>query len=120
MAEVIQPQKLDTAVPSQAAMEVVGQCPGDKRKIDQIASTPPASSAGDITGGELAAVQEGGGLFSESDVQTQPICATAEHEMQLTASFTCSSSHEALRKQLMEQNERTRKARLLTERSTPY
>ena len=119
--EASRPQRLDSCTSGHADMEVVGQRPWDKRKIDQIASSFSVSDAGDITGDELASDEKNEGPSTVSDVQAQPICGTAEHEKQPTASFTCSSSHEALRKQLMEQNERSRKARMVcTERSMPY
>ena len=76
--EATQPPKLDSVTSGQVAMEVVGQCPGDKRKIDQIACTPPASSAGDITGDELTGVEEVGVAPADCAVQVQAIDAATE------------------------------------------
>ena len=119
-----QPQKKDPAISSPADMEVVGQCPGDKRKIDQNAHTPPGSNAGDIAGDELPAAVQSAEPPIESDVQAQATSGATVQVKQPSPSPkrpSSFSSHEAMRKQLMEQNERNRKARsVIAERLVPY
>ena len=109
-------------------MEVVGQCLGHKNKLEHLAPTPPSSNAGDIAGDEQSAI---GDVVVEPPTvgsvcaQPQPPESSGEaQEPRPVESIALVSTHEALRKQLMAQNEKhaqSRKARTeCTERPMPY
>ena len=83
-------------------MEIVGQCPGEKRKLGQLAHAPPSSNAGDIIGDEASSVT---GTHEE---QPEPLIANAEVEPQPLQASAPAASHEGLRRQLMARNVSTR------------
>ena len=114
--------------PGPVSMEVAGECPGGKRKLEHLAPAPPNSNAGDITSDERETsgdvVCESPMVGSSSAQPQLPESSGKAQEPQPVESTVPGSTHEALRKQLMTQNEKhiqSRKARTeTTKRSMPY
>ena len=110
---VSQPPSEPEGGPLPASMEVVGECPGDKRRREHLAQIPLGSNAGDISHADLP---PGPG---EEDEESQLVCPSRQKRLQ-----SAPSSHEVLRRQLMAQNAKnveSRKAKEpVTQRSMPY
>ena len=97
-------------------MAVVGERVGDKRKREQMALSPPASTAGDITGDEAPVAQPA--------VAVAAVAVDQSLSEQPGGENRGLSTHDSLRKQLMAHNElqaKSRKAKAqAAERAGPY